>query len=484
MANLVAPSFMKMSARRGLALHAEGESGDGLKPATVGDARKMSEGVPLSEDKWRRIAPWIARHISDLDAVQGAEITAGLVAMLLWGGGSSKSSARRAQAYAERIVAQLDAAEERAPAPKKDQIKGSDKNPSGSAKGKKGGIVISAETETALRNKLDEHNEKQADAPMWKRTTMGALKAVYRRGAGAFSTSHRPGMARNQWAMARVNAFLFLVRRGRPENPKYITDNDLLHKDHPKYSGKRYDKDQPREDDGKFGEGGGGGTKPNEDNPEEYDTPDEDYGNDMDELQKIVDEESVSNDKAKQINQKLSDKETKFTEAGGSVKAPFSREDVAEAKGSVASVTKKAQEEGWGNEQVAKDGQAMTRQALLTHGNEDATVLTAVTSDGQIAGAVSFNAVPTTITGDPTPDGMGGALELHLLGTLGTADGVGSVLYQRVLRQAAASNSGIKLQALNENAGRYWQTMGFQDVPGMGMLILNADSVQKVLGQS
>jgi hypothetical protein len=99
---------MKASARRGLRLHEEGFSGDGLKPQTVEDARKMAEGVALSEDKWRRIAPWIARHIVDLDAVQGDEITAGLVAMLLWGGGSSKASARRAQAYAERLVARLD----------------------------------------------------------------------------------------------------------------------------------------------------------------------------------------------------------------------------------------------------------------------------------------------------------------------------------------------------------------------------------------
>lgn len=34
--------------------------------------------------------------------------------------------------------------------------------------------------------------------------------------------------------MARVNAFLFLLRRGRPQNPKYITDNDLLPKGHPR----------------------------------------------------------------------------------------------------------------------------------------------------------------------------------------------------------------------------------------------------------
>lgn len=106
--NLVAPAFMRVSAKRGLALHEEGYSGDGLVPATVADARRMANGEALSENKWRKISPWIARHIVDLDAVQGDEITAGLVAMLLWGGGSSKASARRAQAYADRVVAKLD----------------------------------------------------------------------------------------------------------------------------------------------------------------------------------------------------------------------------------------------------------------------------------------------------------------------------------------------------------------------------------------
>jgi len=106
--DLSAPAFMRVSARRGLALHEQGESGDGLVPATVADARRMANGEALSENKWRKISPWIARHIVDLDAVQGDEITAGLVAMLLWGGGSSKASARRAQAYADRVVAKLD----------------------------------------------------------------------------------------------------------------------------------------------------------------------------------------------------------------------------------------------------------------------------------------------------------------------------------------------------------------------------------------
>ena len=239
--NLVAPAFMKASARRGLSLHEEGYSGDGLRPQTVEDARKMANGSALSPEKWRKISPWIARHTVDLDAVQGDEITAGLVAMLLWGGGSSKSSAARTKAYAERIVAQLE--EQRAPAPKKDQIKGSDTNPAGSAKGKSGGIEVSDETETALQNKVTEHNDKmkEGNRPVWTRTTMGALKAVYRRGAGAFSTSHRPGIGRAQWAMARVNAFLVLCRTGRPANSAYTTDNDLLHPEHPKYSKNKKD---------------------------------------------------------------------------------------------------------------------------------------------------------------------------------------------------------------------------------------------------
>jgi hypothetical protein len=105
--DLSAPAFMRASAKRGLALHEQGLSGDGLMPQTVEDARKMAAGQ-VTEAKWRKIGAWIARHIDDLDAVQGDEITAGLVAMLLWGGGSSKASARRAQEYANRVVERLD----------------------------------------------------------------------------------------------------------------------------------------------------------------------------------------------------------------------------------------------------------------------------------------------------------------------------------------------------------------------------------------
>lgn len=127
------------------------------------------------------------------------------------------------------------------PAPEKDRIKGSDKNAEGSAKNASGRISVSLAARVALKNKVRDHNEsmREADKPSWSRTTVGQLLAVYRRGAGAFSTSHRPGVGRAAWAMARVNAYLHLLRSGRPKNPKYITDNDLLPSGHPRSSSRR-----------------------------------------------------------------------------------------------------------------------------------------------------------------------------------------------------------------------------------------------------
>jgi starvation-inducible DNA-binding protein len=116
------------------------------------------------------------------------------------------------------------------PAPKKDRIKGSKKNPKGSAAGGRS-ITFSAKTEKVLMNKVKEHNE---GAKPGRKATMAQLKAVYRRGAGAFSSSHRPGKTRDQWAMARVNAYLKLLRSGSPSNPNYKQDNDLLPQAHPK----------------------------------------------------------------------------------------------------------------------------------------------------------------------------------------------------------------------------------------------------------
>jgi hypothetical protein len=109
----------------------------------------------------------------------------------------------------------------------------------GTAKGKatgKRGAVVSAEQEKTLQKKVDDFNEKDSNTKNG-RATLGALKSVFQRGLGAYNVSHSPSVqSSEQWAYARVNAFLYLLKNGRPENKKYITDYDLLPKDHPKYN--------------------------------------------------------------------------------------------------------------------------------------------------------------------------------------------------------------------------------------------------------
>ena len=130
------------------------------------------------------------------------------------------------------------------PAPKEDQIKGSKVNPRGSASGSRGGIEIGESSLKALESMRDKHNKRYKAGS--KKVDLGTLKAVFRRGAGAFSVSHRPGMNRNQWALARVRTFLKLVGTGERKE-SYTTDLDLLPKGHPQRSEltelapKRYD---------------------------------------------------------------------------------------------------------------------------------------------------------------------------------------------------------------------------------------------------
>jgi hypothetical protein len=138
------------------------------------------------------------------------------------------------EAYADHAEADKPGKDDprRTPAPKKDQKKGSKKNKPDSAKNPSGKITFSKEVTAQLSKKVAEHNAKGKGS----KATLGMLKAVYRRGAGAFSTSHAPKMSRHGWAIARVNAFLTLLRTGKPSNSAYTQDNDLLPKNHPKKS--------------------------------------------------------------------------------------------------------------------------------------------------------------------------------------------------------------------------------------------------------
>ena len=115
--NLTPPAYMRAAARRGLELNRQGFGGDGLTDKTKQEARDMADGR-VSEDKWRRIAPWIARHLVDLDAPQNSDSSdsgypgAGLVAHLLWGSGPSKRAAQRTLDYAQGVIDRLDAEEQ------------------------------------------------------------------------------------------------------------------------------------------------------------------------------------------------------------------------------------------------------------------------------------------------------------------------------------------------------------------------------------
>lgn len=112
------PSYVSTAARRGLRYYEQGRGGEGLVPATIRAAREMAAGT-VSEEKLRRIGPWIARHIVDLDAPQNSDPThpdypgPGAVAMLLWGAGTTREQALRTQRWAE--AAALESAKAKVP---------------------------------------------------------------------------------------------------------------------------------------------------------------------------------------------------------------------------------------------------------------------------------------------------------------------------------------------------------------------------------
>ena len=123
------------------------------------------------------------------------------------------------------------------PAPKKDQIFGSSVNSEGSASSASSAstIELSDKTIASLRRSITTHNQRmdELNKPSWSRANLDALKVIYRRGSGAFSTSHRPNVTRSQWAMGRVRAFLWMLEHGKPKKLSYITDNDMLPASHP-----------------------------------------------------------------------------------------------------------------------------------------------------------------------------------------------------------------------------------------------------------
>lgn len=88
--DLTVPKYVRDAARRGLELHGEDLSGDGVVSRTVREASDMAKGK-VTADKVIRANAWGARHAVDLDAAKNSDSTdpgypgPGAVAHLLWG---------------------------------------------------------------------------------------------------------------------------------------------------------------------------------------------------------------------------------------------------------------------------------------------------------------------------------------------------------------------------------------------------------------
>jgi HK97 family phage prohead protease len=104
---------MASAARRGLRLHEEGKSGDGLKPETVARANRLAKREEMNADWIREMNAWFSRHESASKSpgwdTPGKE-KPGFVAWLLWGGNAAKNwSARKVKEMeGERDLPEID----------------------------------------------------------------------------------------------------------------------------------------------------------------------------------------------------------------------------------------------------------------------------------------------------------------------------------------------------------------------------------------
>jgi HK97 family phage prohead protease len=99
-------SGMASAAKRGLKLHEEGKSGDGLKPETVARARKIARRERLTEDHVVEMAAWFKRHEASKTPGwdQAPDYSPAYVAWLLWGGNAGKNWSARKSAAMKRSV--------------------------------------------------------------------------------------------------------------------------------------------------------------------------------------------------------------------------------------------------------------------------------------------------------------------------------------------------------------------------------------------
>ena len=197
---------MVEAAKRGLELRKEfGRGGTevGVKTARMIIANELT--IP----RVKKMYAYFQRHEVDKQA-EGFELgedgfpSAGKIAWMLWGDdpGMSWSTKKRNQIEKEEK-------EER----------------------------VSAKIKKALEKKMKDHNEEVSDMNIdWNaKVSLKTLEKVFDRGVGAYHTnpsSVRPSVTSPEmWALARVNSFLYALKKGKFRSGKH--DTDLLPSNHP-----------------------------------------------------------------------------------------------------------------------------------------------------------------------------------------------------------------------------------------------------------
>lgn len=234
------PDAVSNNAKR--ALEWAKENGWGSCGTAVGKRRasQLASKSAITVSTIKRMRSFLARHAKDLETSTSYGDGCGKLMYDAWGG---KAALRWSESKLKELGL-IEAAEVGPrggvrPSKKAPASDTPNKNPKGkgTAKGDasgKTGAKVSAKDRASLKKKADEFNERYKDK-LGYGVTVGMLASVFQRGLGAFNTSHSPNVkSPSQWAHARVNAFMYLVKNGRPQNAKYTTDYDLLPKKHPK----------------------------------------------------------------------------------------------------------------------------------------------------------------------------------------------------------------------------------------------------------
>ena len=212
---------MKAEAQKGIDWRSEFGRGGTRVGATR--ARQIVNGENLSDDTVKRMYSFFSRHEVDKQAEgfrpgEDGYPSNGRIAWALWGGDAGFS-------WSKRLVKQMDDDREY-----KEEM-------------------MLRGTEETLREKARKHNKEVGDNPS-KRTSYATLQKVYNRGIGAYNTnpgSVRPNVtSKEQWAMARVNNFLRVLRTGRFKSGKH--DTDLLPASHPLSSKNKEEKSMDKDD--------------------------------------------------------------------------------------------------------------------------------------------------------------------------------------------------------------------------------------------